>query len=284
MYVSINGAIQSRSSAKVSAVSDGLFYGAGCFETLKSYGSRFLHFRNHISRLNGGIQYLTGSNLHQLDAALLKSEIKKLLEANSLSHEPAKVRIQVSLQSQSTYDLPSDIELTTVITVSGVSSSSGVTPRSLKTSAITVVPVSCKPARYKLSNMLHYRQAAINAKESGFDDALMLTVDGIVAETSIANLFWEHEGTIFTPSYSCDILPGVTRDVFIEVCKKMNVTVKQGEFRRKDIMESRQVWVTNSMLEICEVSTIDQHSFETGTHLSEQIMDRFEEYKSRHLS
>lgn len=282
MYVLINGVIQSRSRAKVSAVSDGLFYGAGCFETLKSYGSRFLHFQDHISRLNGGIQYLTGSNAHQLDAALLKSEAKKLLEANSLSHKPAKVRIQVSIQSYSTYDLPSSIELSTIITVAAVPERFD--PRSLKTSTITVVPVSCKPARYKLSNMLHYRQAAIDAKRSGFDDALMLTVDGIVAETSIANLFWEHDGTIFTPSESCDILPGVTRDVFIDVCKQMNLNVEQGKFRSKDIMESRQVWLTNSLLEICEVSSLDQHSFDTGTNLTEQITERFEEYKTRNIS
>jgi len=282
MYVSINGAIQPQSSATVSAVSDGLFYGAGCFETLKSYGGRFLHFQNHISRLNGGIHYLTGSNVHQLDAAILKREANKLLEANALSDEPAKVRIQVSIQSYSTYDLPLSIELSTIITVAAVPERFD--PRSLKTSSVTVVPVSCKPARYKLSNMLHYRQSAIDAKRSGFDDGLMLTVDGIVAETSIANLFWEHQGTIFTPSDSCDILPGVTRDVFIDVCKQMNLNVEQGKFRRKDIMESRQVWLTNSILEICEVSSLDQHSFDTGTNLTEQITERFEEYKTRNLS
>ena len=61
------------------------------------------------------------------------------------------------------------------------------------------IPSEALERKYKLSNGLNYVKAAQEAARSSCDDALMLTVDGEVSETTSANIFWVNEGKIFTP-------------------------------------------------------------------------------------
>ena len=281
MVLSVNGVNLPEKEAKIQAVSDGLYYGAGCFETFKSYSGRFLHFNEHINRLNGGLCFLTGSKQPLISSGQIRSDITGLLQRNGLTEGEAKVRIQVSIAGQHGYTQPKSPELYRIITVKEISGPPRV--RTLSRSAVTVIPNSSRPSRYKLSNMLHYRQAGIEAKSAGADDALMLTVNGHVAETSIANIFWETDGTVYTPSADCDILPGVMRAVVIRVLRESGVKVIEGMFGLPDIMNSRQVWTTNSVMELAGVSRIDDTSFETEREEFITLLERLQEFKEEHV-
>lgn len=281
MILSVNGVNLSEEEAKIPAVSDGLFYGAGCFETFKSYSGRFLHFDEHIDRLNNGLRFLTGSKRLLISSDEVRSDIAGLLQRNEFAEGEAKVRIQVSIAGQHGYNQSNSPELLRVITVIKMEERPKL--RTLSRSAVTVIPNSSKPSRYKLSNMLHYRQAGIEAKAAGADDALMLTVNGHVAETSIANLFWETNGTVYTPSADCDILPGVMRSVVVRVLREAGVKVVEGMFCPPDIMNSRQVWTTNSVMELAGVSRINNTSFETGREEFITLLKHLRQYKADHI-
>ena len=82
------------------------------------------------------------------------------------------------------------------------------------------VPDQSLPARAKITGS--YAQSALaksEAVESGFDEAIVLTVDGHVSEGSAENLFMFKEGTFFTPPVTDDILEGVTRTLIINLIK-----------------------------------------------------------------
>src|SRR5260370_1976630 len=82
------------------------------------------------------------------------------------------------------------------------------------------VPDQSLPARAKITGS--YAQSALaksEAVESGFDEAIVLTVDGHVSEGSAENLFMFKEGTFFTPPVTDDILEGVTRTRIIRPIK-----------------------------------------------------------------
>jgi branched-subunit amino acid aminotransferase/4-amino-4-deoxychorismate lyase len=276
MFVSVNDNILPEKEALIPAVTDGLFYGAGCFETFTSYSGHFLHLEKHISRLNEGIEFLTGSDDDVCSALEIQKEIGQLLARNNLKNEESIVRIQAFLSGSNGYQRPNR-QVQTVITAAKLENFPD--PQTLATSEIHVVPASCKPAHLKLSNMLHYRQAGISAKNNGADDALMLTVDGNIAETSIGNLFWEDGQTVYTPSPKCDILPGIMRAVVIKILDKMGIPVREGEYSRQDILDSNQVWFTNSVREIVQVSRIDHQTFKTGTAFMNQLKQELYLYK-----
>lgn len=285
MKVSINGKIEDEDKAGIQAVSDGLFYGAGCFDTLKSYQGRFLHLHLHIERLNRGVGYLTGQETDFLKEAVLRQELLKLLRANELEDKDARVRIQISLVGRRGYALPNDnhLNLNTLITAHNVTGQT-FEPVQLKTVETTVVPSSSRPTDLKLSNMLHYRQAAIEARKKDGDDALMLTTDGYVAETSIANIFWKKRDTVYTPSTDCDILPGITRSLIIQLVKELGYSVNEGQFRPNELIAADTAWICNSIREIVWIKSIDDQKFSADRDFQDELVSRFERYKTQHTA
>lgn len=284
MKVSLNGSIVNEKDARILAESDGLYYGAGCFETFTSYQGMFLHLNRHIRRLNDGISYLTGTGDDMFTEELIRSDVAGLLEANGLNDIRSRIRIQVSIAERLGYAQPGENKTKTVliIMVNPVEKPTG--PLRLATVDTTVVPASCRPVHLKLSNMLHYRQAGIEAKHAGADDALMLTVNGTVAETSIANIFWEKDGKFYTPSVSCDILPGVTRSVVIELISREMGTIKKGEFTPDELKSASQLWISNSVKEVCWVSGVDEIEYPTKTPVRNKLLKLFETYKNDNLT
>lgn len=284
MYLNLNGKLMTASAAKIDAESDGLFYGAGCFETLKGYRDKFLHLDKHINRLNEGIQFLTGTNSQSIEAEEVRRKLLELLEANGLQNKLSKVRIQVSLSDRNGYTSvpPDELQLLMIISAGEllIRPSKSV---SVITSKFCVVPNDCRPVHLKLSNMIHYRQAAIQAKQHGADDALMFTTGGNIAETSIANIFWEKEGVVYTPSTECDILPGIMRHVVIQLLSELELECRTGAFSIEDILNANQVWITNSVREMIWVRSIDGNVYQNETILKDQLNKLFEEYKNENL-
>lgn len=285
MKVSLNGSIVDRENAVVPAESDGLYYGAGCFDTFMSYHGKFLHLTDHIRRLNLGVSYLTGADEDFFAEDLIRAEISELLKVNDLYNKRVRVRVQVSIGERLGYVLPMKKKPVIVSLITATPAPDvEVSPLQLKTVKTTVVPASSKPAHLKLSNMLHYRQAGIEAKNKGADDALMLTLNGLIAETSIANIFWEKDGVVYTPSASCDILAGVTRSIVLKLMKKSVDDVREGEFTLKDLKSASQVWICNSLKEIVWVSKIDDRSFMADTPLRKNLLQSFSTYKEENLT
>ena len=284
MKVAINGNIKSENEASIPAVSDGLFYGAGCFDTLKSYRNRFLHLNRHIERLNRGIAYLTGRDSDFFDERLLRSELTELLVANALDDGEARVRIQVSLAGRDGYSQHDTHppNLNTMITARDMTVQS-FDPVYLTSVATTVVPSDSRPSHLKLSNMLHYRQAAIEASGKGGDDALMCTTNGYVAETSIANIFWKKGKTVYTPSIACDILPGITRSIIIHLVETLGLTIEEGHYLPNELKEADSAWICNSIRELVWIRTIDEHDYSQDSDFKHELRKQFELYKAKHI-
>lgn len=285
MKVSLNGSITDKDEAVNAAESDGLYYGAGCFETFKSYKGKFLHLDRHLRRLNDAVTYLTGVEENFFSEERLRSELAKLMHTNGLTNVKSKVRIQISLSGRYGYAQPDSkvSQLMTLITTDEIQDKI-IAPIRLASVETTVVPASCRPTHLKLSNMLHYRQAAIEAKAKGADDALMLTVHGEVAETSIANIFWENNRTVFTPSAKCDILPGITRSIILGLVNEMGVVVEQGEYSSSDIEHATQIWICNSVKGSVWVSSLNSRQYPTDTKLRDRLLEKFEQYKKENLA
>src|ERR1700686_121404 len=82
------------------------------------------------------------------------------------------------------------------------------------------VPDQSLPARAKITGS--YAQSALakeEANEAGFDEAIVLTIDGHVSEGSAENLFMIRDGTVVTPPVTDDILEGITRTLIIGLIK-----------------------------------------------------------------
>lgn len=278
-FVSVNGEPVNHRDAKIPAVSSGLFYGAGCFETMRYESSAIFRFQEHVDRLNRGLAYLDVSKSQFLSGKTLFREITDLIQKNGLRDKTVRVRVQVSLLETKGYQKDQGLALARIITCKEIPK---IKPESCKLiiSDVCVVPDDCRPVNLKLSNMLHYRSAFRQAQHAGADDALMLTVNGYLAESSIANLFWKKGKAIYTPSVNCDILPGIMRNGVIKILREIeNLELAEGKFYPSELTDAECIWLTNSVQEIRPVGRIDGKSYPVDFKFLGLLSDKLGNFK-----
>ncbi|MEO6131138.1 MAG: aminotransferase class IV, partial [Saprospiraceae bacterium] len=102
--------------------------------------------------------------------------------------------------------------------------------------------------------------AATDARSKGFDDALQLDVEGYVAECSGANFFMEKDGVLFTapPGH---ILPGITRDSILQICRKSGISVRQTRFLPKDVYEADGAFLVGTAAEVTGIQSVNDKPF-----------------------
>lgn len=278
-FVNINGTLIPEEEASLPATSRAVSYGDGCFETFVSYKSKFLHFEDHFSRLQSGLKYLEMNLDLKIDQ--LKSEVQKLLEENELEDEDSVVRIQCFREGSSGYF---DISDRSGFIISNRSIPERPEPIKLKTISIPTIPSFALERKVKLSNSINYFKAAQEAKKKGGDDALMLTIDKNISETTISNIFWIKGSQVFTPSVNCDLLPGVTRSILITLIDQdSELQLIEGAFEPEDIYSAEAVFCTNSVMEIKSVSSVDDYSYQADHSIVEKLKDDFKVYKEKRL-
>lgn len=152
-------------------------------------------------------------------------------------------------------------------------------PATLVTSRYRRIPDAALPVGVKWTNGINYILAAAEAQRRGADDALMLTVDGHLSETTVANLFWEESGTVHTPSAECDLLPGITRSILLELIEEARIPLKSGRFEPTALHRADAVWICNSVRGICSVRQIDGRNYPVESALLADITGHYDSFK-----
>ena len=102
--------------------------------------------------------------------------------------------------------------------------------------------------------------ACQEAKDNGFDEALLLDSDGHVAESSGANIFYENNGVIYTPAKG-NILPGITRATVLEICTEMNIPVQETFFTPAEMQGADAGFFCGTAAEVVALESLDNVAF-----------------------
>lgn len=268
-WIWVDGEILESQRPVLPAESRGVIYGAGCFETFRIDGYRVRDLDRHLERLQRGLDWLGASSCRP-SRSLIGPVLAELLEKNGIGERSAVARIQASLGGGRGYSSPERLPVYLIVSVRPAAPR----PASIRLASVgaRVVPAACRPADLKLSNTLHYMQGWREANRAGGDDALMLTLGGDVAETSMANLFWMKGEVVRTPSVDCDILPGIVRSRVIGLLEEeKDVILRSGRFTPDSLLDADLVWVTNSVKGIVPVTGIDGHRFPAGGEILKRL-------------
>lgn len=276
----LNGKEVSINDINQKLFSSALFYGTGCFETMRYDNDHICRFEDHIRRLYRGLDYLQLPKHLFPEKEFIGQKITHLLNHFGIDGRPAKIRVQCSLIENNGYHFDTDVELLTHIRVCSIQDI--VKPVRLLTAKSRVIPSVCRPSDLKLSNMLHYRSAFREAESKNYDDALMLTIDGHIAETSTANLFWAIGKKVVTPSKDCSILPGIMRGTTIQAIKMSGLLkIEEGIYDKDSIHNADLVWISNSVIELRPVITIDEVKLKRDEDLLKEITTIIHDYNRR---
>ena len=102
--------------------------------------------------------------------------------------------------------------------------------------------------------------ASSEAKNKGFDDALLLDIHGNIAEGPGANFFFEKDGFLFTAPPG-NILPGITRATIIEICKDLGITVAEKLFKPEEVKGADSAFFTGTAVEVSGINSLDGVNF-----------------------
>jgi branched-chain amino acid aminotransferase len=115
------------------------------------------------------------------------------------------------------------------------------------------------------------------AKLGGYDEAIMLDVNGYVSEGSGENLFVVSDGVIHTPDLASSILEGITRDSVITLAREMGLPVVESRITRDQLWLADEVFLTGTAAEVTPVREVDNRTIGEGTigPLTKKIQARF---------
>ncbi|MFD7668189.1 branched-chain amino acid transaminase [Streptomyces sp. NPDC059788] len=119
----------------------------------------------------------------------------------------------------------------------------------------------------------------VAAVRAGYDDALMLTPAGHVAEASAANVFVVRDGHLVTPPLSDNILPGITRDTVLTLAREAGLPVTERSITRGELYVADEAFLTGTAAEIVPVASVDDRPVAAGGcgPVTKQLRDLFHE-------
>ncbi|MCK5639360.1 MAG: D-amino acid aminotransferase, partial [Gammaproteobacteria bacterium] len=250
--VYLNGEFLPADEAKVSVLDRGFIFGDGIYEVIPVYGGRLFRLEHHLNRLDHSLQGIHLEN--PLPHSQWRSVFEQLVEKNGGSDHSLYLQITRGV-AQRDHAIPLQNEPTLFAMCNPLKSPNLSTYRQ-GIEAITIEDIRWKHCNIKaialLPNIL-LRQQAINA---GVSDAIMLR-DGEVTEGTAANAFIVKNGCVITPPKSNLLLPGITRDLVVELCQEHKIPVEERAILEEELTEADEVWLTSSTKEILPVTRLN---------------------------
>jgi len=261
--ISVNGQRYSPEQPAISPLDRGITLGDGIFETMRMESGAVWYLDRHLARLERAARHMGipyPSHIREWIAELLTdSEIK--------TASLAALRITMTRGIARTHGLAANIDTpTTIITATPLPPF----PEATYTTGLTLIVASARlnerayTAGFKATSYTEPILAVREAHDAGYDDALFLNTQGFVAEASASNVFAWLGDTLITPSLDCGILPGITRNIILELSAGEHIPTEERPITLDELTRATEVFCTSSIREIAPVITIGDKQIGTG--------------------
>ncbi len=262
--VYIDGRRVPENEAKISVFDRGLLYGDSVFETIATHGGRPFMLVEHIRRLRHSAE-LVYIELPVDDDTLCAEAESAVAESGnsecylrltvtrgigglgldpSLSENSCRILIVTPLQRPP----PEAYE-------SGVSAISYRTQRTAESTEATGA---------KVGNYLVAVLAMRQAKPANANEALIVNSEGKVVEGATSNLFARYGHELITPPESAGILPGITRQLVLEVAERLKISVSYRCPILSELLGADEIFITSSVREILPIVKLDGRTVGDG--------------------
>ena len=245
----LDGRVVPREEARVSVDDFAVRYGAACFETMLARNGAVFRLDAHLDRL---LQGLRGMGVAPPEAHELAAAVEAALAANWLLD--ASVRLTVTAGHGHAPDLAVAAMPSVVVTVDEL-------PPAPRARALRVASTRVDEGRplafAKTAQFLPYLLARAEARAAGADDALLLNHAGHVVEAATANIFVLLDGRLVTPPLSDGPLPGITRDVVIEVAAGLGIPGAERSLTVAELADAGAILLTSSVAGVVAAASLD---------------------------
>lgn len=279
----INGRLVDWDDAKIHVLTHALHYGTAVFEGLRCYkterGPAIFRLYDHVSRLiNSAKIYLMdlGYGADEL-AEAIKSTVKEC-GLDECYIRPIAYR---GYGEMGVNPLSNKVELAIATWAWGAYlGSEGVRKgvRCMVSSWRRISPLILPPQAKSSANYANSALAKIEALKAGYDEAILLNMNGIVSEATGENIFRVQHGVLSTPPASAGVLKGITRDSVMQLAADLGIDCRRLEFSREELYMSDEVFLSGTAAEITPVREVDGRAIGDGTYpVTRKLQGAFED-------
>ena len=279
--VFLNGDFTPITDAKISVLDRGFLFADGVYEVIPAYAGKLFRLSQHIERLNSSLQAIRMSP--PLSAQQWENTLNKLIQQQPDPASDQSVYLQVTrgANEQRDHQLPEQYQ-PTVFAMCQPIASHNLSSIALGIKAITLDDIRWDWCHIKsvalLGNILLKQQAA----DQQCTEAILLR-DGYATEGSASNLFIVKNKQLITPPKSHYLLPGITRDLVLELATKEGITCIEREISEQQLFDADEVWLTSSTKEIMPVIELNRQVVANGQpgQLWQQVSTAYSQFKTQ---
>jgi D-alanine transaminase len=263
--------------AKISVMDRGFLYGDGVYEVIPVFGDRLLREESHLKRLQNSLHRISLPNPHNNDE--WSRIFSGLLEKNS--GDDRAIYLQVSRGVYPKRDLAIKMEFPPTVFAMVLH----VTPPDIEIvsagiSVITVDDFRWGACEIKSTSLVANVMLKQQATDANVEDAILIK-DGMVSEGTASNVFIVKNGVMITPPTGHRLLPGITRDLVIEIAKNNAILVEEREIREAELFDADEIWMTSSTREIAPVIRLNGERVGSGSagEMWKRVVDLYQQRK-----
>jgi branched-chain amino acid aminotransferase len=265
----MNGELVDWADAKIHVGAHGLHYGSGVFEGIRCYetasGPAVFRLTDHLKRFDASARLLDMQLPYTLDE--LREASFELIAVNGLPEcylRPIAFygygELGVSAAGNPVDTVIMSWPWGAYLGEDGLKNGIRAKISSWQRIGPNVIPHVAKATGVYLNSML----AVSEANRAGYDEAILLTAEGYVADGSGENVFVIRDGVITTPPLSTSILPGITRDCIIQIAQDLGYEVREANLIRSDLYLADEAFMTGTAAEVTPLRSVDDSEIGVG--------------------
>ena len=247
--VYLNGFYLPLQDAKISVLDRGFLFGDGVYEVIPVYNGHIFRIKEHLTRLDNSLKAIRLENPHTT------AEWLAIFEPflDSSKEQYFYVQITRGAASKRDHAFPDQVQPTVFVMCSDIKPFEG------KVSGVKGVTLDdtrwelCQIKAITLLANILLRQEAL---DQGCAEAILIK-QGYVTEGAASNVFIVIDGVLMTPLNNGAILPGITRDVILELARRNNIPCSEQVIAMEALESASEIWVTSSTREIIPVIELD---------------------------
>jgi len=257
----VNGEFCSANDGKISVLDSGFWHGINVFDTLSARQGYIFKLHAHVDRFY--------RSMHAIRIAIpyTKEEFARLIVETTRRSGLADAFVQciatrghrtsASIDQWTPGTIIYAIPFFTVVPEKAIREGA-----KIRISSIRNLSIQSLDAKIKNFNRLHSYLARLEAIDSGADDAIMLDMEGYVAEGRGANVFAASNGTLYTPSEG--MLLGITRETVFEIAEQQGIPAKEIRLTPYDLYNADEVFYCTTAGGIIPIVDVDRRQIGDG--------------------
>jgi branched-chain amino acid aminotransferase len=265
----MNGELVDWTDARFHVGAHGLHYGSGIFEGIRCYetprGPAVFRLHDHLTRFEHSAKVLYMELPYSGEE--LRAGTHELIMANGISSCYVRPIAFYGYGELGVATTGNPVEVVIMSFPWGAylgeeGLQSGITAKISTWERVgpNVIPHAAKATGIYLNSML----ATTEARRAGYDEAILLSHEGFVADGPGENIFVVKNGRLSTPPLAMSILPGITRDTVITIAQSLGYSVQEELLIRTDLYLADEVFMVGTAAEVTPVRAVDDREIGVG--------------------